>query len=216
MKYLLKSGFSVGVALLLTGTAQAAVTVYTSQASFAAAASGLQTDTFNDLSQVGYVPPLARSAGSVNYEVSASGGLVPGSDSGNIFMSTNTWDDPMIFSNFSTPIRAIGGRFFSSNLAGAFVASPLITLSLLDSAGTTTEIILNPTTASFRGFVSSNSITSLTVTSFNPGGGPTLWPSVDDLQVGGAVPEPASWALMIAGFGLVGGMMRRRSDVVAA
>lgn len=27
----------------------------------------------------------------------------------------------------------------------------------------------------------------------------------------GAVPEPASWALMIAGFGLVGGSMRRRS-----
>lgn len=28
---------------------------------------------------------------------------------------------------------------------------------------------------------------------------------------GGAVPEPASWALMIAGFGAVGGAMRRRS-----
>ncbi len=29
----------------------------------------------------------------------------------------------------------------------------------------------------------------------------------------GAVPEPASWALMIAGFGLVGGAMRRRQRV---
>jgi hypothetical protein len=29
----------------------------------------------------------------------------------------------------------------------------------------------------------------------------------------GAVPEPASWALMIAGFGLVGGAMRRRAAV---
>ncbi len=28
--------------------------------------------------------------------------------------------------------------------------------------------------------------------------------------VGGAVPEPASWTMMLAGFGLVGGMMRRR------
>ena len=28
---------------------------------------------------------------------------------------------------------------------------------------------------------------------------------------GGAVPEPASWAMMIAGFGLVGGAMRRRN-----
>lgn len=32
----------------------------------------------------------------------------------------------------------------------------------------------------------------------------------------GAVPEPASWALLIAGFGLVGVSMRRRRTVVAA
>ena len=31
-----------------------------------------------------------------------------------------------------------------------------------------------------------------------------------------AVPEPASWALMIAGFGLVGGAMRRRAKVRVA
>jgi hypothetical protein len=31
----------------------------------------------------------------------------------------------------------------------------------------------------------------------------------------GAVPEPASWALMIAGFGLVGGAMRRRATKVS-
>lgn len=32
---------------------------------------------------------------------------------------------------------------------------------------------------------------------------------------GGAVPEPASWALMIAGFGLVGAAMRRRVAIAA-
>ncbi|QYE33556.1 PEPxxWA-CTERM sorting domain-containing protein (plasmid) [Polymorphobacter sp. PAMC 29334] len=32
----------------------------------------------------------------------------------------------------------------------------------------------------------------------------------------GAVPEPASWALMICGFGFVGASMRRRSSVVTA
>ncbi len=31
----------------------------------------------------------------------------------------------------------------------------------------------------------------------------------------GAVPEPATWAMMIAGFGMVGGAMRRRSTKVA-
>ena len=38
----------------------------------------------------------------------------------------------------------------------------------------------------------------------------------DTISISGAtVPEPASWALMIAGFGLVGGAMRRRSVVAA-
>ncbi len=32
----------------------------------------------------------------------------------------------------------------------------------------------------------------------------------------GAVPEPASWAMLIAGFGLVGAMQRRRKNAVAA
>ena len=35
-------------------------------------------------------------------------------------------------------------------------------------------------------------------------------------QVGGAVPEPASWALMIGGFGLAGAALRRRRTTVTA
>jgi hypothetical protein len=39
--------------------------------------------------------------------------------------------------------------------------------------------------------------------------------SINVLDLGGAVPEPASWAMMIAGFGLVGGAMRRRGERLA-
>ena len=38
---------------------------------------------------------------------------------------------------------------------------------------------------------------------------------IDNLSVAG-VPEPASWAMMLAGFGMIGGALRRRSSAVAA
>jgi len=38
---------------------------------------------------------------------------------------------------------------------------------------------------------------------------------LDNVQVSGAVPEPASWALMLGGFGLVGGAMRSRKRSVS-
>ena len=38
-----------------------------------------------------------------------------------------------------------------------------------------------------------------------------LYSATSQSQVIAAVPEPATWAMMIAGFGLVGGIARRRS-----
>lgn len=38
---------------------------------------------------------------------------------------------------------------------------------------------------------------------------------VDNLALGGAVPEPATWAMMIGGVGMVGGAMRRRRGTTA-
>ena len=35
-------------------------------------------------------------------------------------------------------------------------------------------------------------------------------------EIGSAVPEPASWAMLIAGFGMIGGTMRRRAKIVIA
>jgi PEP-CTERM motif len=42
-----------------------------------------------------------------------------------------------------------------------------------------------------------------------------VWVADDLSFTAGAVPEPASWALMIAGFGLVGSAMRRRKPSVS-
>jgi PEP-CTERM motif len=67
------------------------------------------------------------------------------------------------------------------------------------------------------GFVSGINTLDFQIQDFGP---PTAFRIDDlagtaDLMGGGGVPEPASWALMIAGFGLVGGAMRRRGTVRA-
>ena len=38
--------------------------------------------------------------------------------------------------------------------------------------------------------------------------------AVDDLSIGGAVPEPATWSLMIGGFGMTGAALRRRRETL--
>ena len=58
-----------------------------------------------------------------------------------------------------------------------------------------------------------------TTTNFHYNGDP-LQLRVNELKLAsgnaaGAVPEPASWAMMIAGFGLVGAVMRRRATMLA-
>jgi hypothetical protein len=57
----------------------------------------------------------------------------------------------------------------------------------------------------------SHSITGVATSSPTGSGGAFI-----QLVNGGAVPEPATWAMMIAGFGLVGAMARRRSAHAAA
>jgi hypothetical protein len=42
------------------------------------------------------------------------------------------------------------------------------------------------------------------------GGGTIRYAAIDVGSLPGAVPEPASWAMMIVGFGAIGGLMRRR------
>ena len=44
---------------------------------------------------------------------------------------------------------------------------------------------------------------------------PNFW-NIDDISLTAAVPEPATWGLMIVGFGIVGVSMRRRQAAVAA
>jgi len=62
-----------------------------------------------------------------------------------------------------------------------------------------------------------NGPSSAYIGGFNLAGiyGPTSSEAFTLTSANGGVPEPASWALMLGGFGLVGGAMRRRRTSVA-
>ena len=207
---------AVAALVAVSGVSHAALTVYTSAASFAAATTAPGVDTYTGFSITGSTPsPITRSAGAYSYTAAASTSSFFGAGSvANPWLSTNNATDSITFSGFSAGVNAIGGNFFGSDISGLFAAGN-ITLTAIDGVGSTqTFTILGATTSSFLGFVSStSSMTSLVVSAVQ--GVDPLWPTVDNLTLARAaavpaIPEPETYALMLAGLGLLGFIARRR------
>ncbi len=170
--------------LALASQASAAITVYTTQASYLAAISSPGVDNYTGFSITGVTPsPITRTAGAYGYTGTAAGNFFGAGTVADPWLSTNTATDPITFNAFTGgTIRGVGGLFFGSNVSGAFQAGD-ITLTATDAGGSTTVTIVGATTTSFRGFVSDTGITSLVVASVPPATG-FLWPTVDNLTLG--------------------------------
>ena len=209
---------------VIAGTADAAIAVYTSQASFEAAATNRGVDTFNNLSVIQYPSPLRRTAGSFAYTATVlrdvattSAQAFYGAGDADRWLSTNIAGDIVSFGGWSSSVSAIGGLFFGTKENGSFLANPGgVTVTATDSGGTVTRVILDPTTSSFLGFVSTGGLSLLTVRTNMTA--TSVWPAVNNLTLARAavvtpVPEPASWAMMILGMAAVGVTMRRRDKV---
>jgi hypothetical protein len=195
--------FSAAALLCAAAAAQADITVYTSQADFLAAVSAPGVDTFDDLTVDPYGDTLNRTAGTYSYNAFAANGLWGAGGAGDHWLSTNTSNDPIVFSGFSGGVSAFGGNFFGSDITGQYA---LGNLQLTASDGSILSYNLNgATTSSFLGFVSSTPLSSVTL---NTDGTLGVWPTANNVVL--AVPEPSTYAMLLAGLGFVGVMSRRR------
>lgn len=175
-------------ASLVTGVAHASVTVYFDQPSWAAAAGNIiGTEDFSDMA---FINGLTISKGGIDNGAWA-----------------DVVDPPTDFS--FNPVTAVG--FDVDMDPGGFGTGHIYTIHFV-GGGTHVLPELNDYNG-FYGIVSSMAFEKLTIAAGTLCCVETY--TLDNMTFG-VVPEPATWAMLIVGFGLVGTAMRRRHDMRAA
>jgi hypothetical protein len=203
---------AVAALLGLSGVAQAALTVYTDEASFMAAVINAGTDDFSTLVAGDLGVSISRSTLTNGYTYDASAPLnVYGIAGTPNWLSLASAGDTLTIANFGGGVMAVGGNFFNTDEPGT-VFGGNVTVTGSDGGTPVSTVISNATTGSFVGFVSTGLMTSLTMVADNSANGvPDFsYPTVGRLMLASAVPEPETYALMLAGLGLVGFLARRR------
>jgi len=183
--------------------AQAEITVYTTQAAFLGATGTPGVDSFDDLALDIYDEALNRTAGGYTYQVSAAGGLFGAGTGSDHWLSSNLRLSPIVFQDFSSGVNAFGGNFFGSDIGGQYLPNANLILTAADGSSLT-YTLTGATQASFVGFVSDVALTSVSLST----DGGLYWPTANDVVL--AVPEPATYGMLLAGLGCVGAIARRR------
>ena len=144
---------------------------------------------------------------------------------GNYVISFSSTTDA-IGSGYPVSNVANTASFYTGNLGGAVGASFSVTGAnyvfnpsngnlLMDIIVTNQDYVSNGSgnsynKADYTGVQTSRAVDAVTGVYSGAGG------LVTEFNTSPAVPEPASWALMIAGFGMMGAAMRRRRTAIAA
>jgi hypothetical protein len=209
MKFKKSIVLAVVAASALTSTADAATITFNSRAAFLSTLSRSFTDTYDTTR--GYRPGFSITADApFSAIVSQTRYQTTGFQNLNIIQSDGTYcagcngSFNLFFdaTTFGTAngVQSVG---FDAPFNQGFDA--LVTFG----DNTTQLFALSRQSNSFFGLSSDRLIKSI---AFGPGGQRTQSVSfvLDNLTIGNAVPEPATWAMMIFGFGLIGASARRR------
>ena len=191
---------TAAVLTYLSASAFAATTTHTTSSSFMAqVASGSYTENFNGWANDPPAGSLAFSSGGFAYSAFAPSNLYLTAG----VLGTSQINEALTLTFTSGNVTAVGANFFAVNISDA-LQNVSVTVTLND--GTVASLTPTSMADSYRGFISSTPITSLTISA----PGQSLYASLDNLTVGTAmpVPEPANWALM--GLGLAGVVAARR------
>jgi hypothetical protein len=194
---------ALAAALCAGAGAQAAITVYTTQTAFVNHVVAPGYDTFDDLRYEPYPDTLNRHAGAYSYSAYSAGGLWGAGGTGGDWWLSNTYShNPIVFSGFGGNVWGFGGYFFPTDVTGNYTPGSVI-LTAIDGTVLTYNLA-DATTGSFLGFVSDTPLTSVVLGT----DGGDYWPTANNVVL--AVPEPATYGMLLAGLGLVGAAARRR------
>jgi hypothetical protein len=209
-------------ALALTALAAtpAAADTFSSSAAFTAATNSLSVEDYGAYTP-GQLIANGGTLGVLTYAFNTGSGLngvvtnLYNSFTGNSLAAVQD-GNPLDSSDFFFPAESFT-VFFPTAVTAVGIFSNInlpATADLLTSSGsaTVTTLTYDTDTFGFIGFTSSTPFTSATFTStsgFNI-------PEIEYGSANGGIPEPAAWAMMLAGFAGLGAVLRRRAVVTTA
>lgn len=217
MQKVMSSACAVVVSAALAAPAAAAVTTYASETAFNGAVGATSLETFNsvvgepsfqtapvvvgDLTLTGYGQQFNR-----NYIDQPPHQYSMFNIDGTTNVNAVTLTNSGFTITFASAIRAFGATF-------AGLQNDALRTNIIVDGETIAPPILAGEVISFFGFTSTNAFTQVT---FVGASGLSDGFGMDNVryELAGGVPEPATWALMIGGFGLAGASLRRRAKVI--
>ncbi len=193
------------------------------RASFLAALSGVSTEDFSSvpLGSASAALTFTGSAGAINGTLTGGGQVVNAPVTGTFATSATQFYDNQFSAftvAFTSPIAAFG--FYGTDVGDVNTALQITLDSGLASQRVfTVANTLNGNNGSLLFWGITDTANPFTTVTFAQSGSDRF--GFDDLTVGdarqvtGGVPEPTTWAMMVLGFGAIGGAVRRRTAKIS-